>query len=84
MVVWRVVDVLAGSTISRVATQRSDFRSTLIDGGGPALMASLQRKVSDLSGAALLDRPRFPVHGDVRPAVGSEEAVGRAVRCLSP
>jgi len=50
---WRVVDVLADGTISRVATQRSDFRSTLMHGGGPALMASLQRKVSDLSGGSL-------------------------------
>ena len=50
---WRVVDVLADGSISRVATQRSDFRSTLMHGGGPALMASLQRKVSDLSGGGL-------------------------------
>ena len=50
---WRVVDVLADGTISRVATQRSDFRSALMRGGGPALIASLQRKVSDLSGGTI-------------------------------
>jgi len=50
---WRVVDILADGTISRVATQRSDFRSTLLHGGGPALVASLQRKVSSLSGGSL-------------------------------
>ena len=50
---WRVVDVLADGTISRVATQRSDFRSTLMHGGGQALMAGLQRKVSDLSGGSI-------------------------------
>ena len=50
---WRVVDVLADGTISRVATQRSDFHSTLSHGGGQALVAQLQRKVSDLSGGSL-------------------------------
>ena len=50
---WRVVDILADGTISRVATQRSDFRSTLLHGGAPALVASLQRKVSSLSGGSL-------------------------------
>ncbi len=50
---WRVVDVLADGTISRVAVQRSDFRSVLTRGGGPALVASLQRKTADLSGGAL-------------------------------
>jgi phospholipid transport system substrate-binding protein len=50
---WRVVDVLADGTISRVATQRSDFHSTLASGGGPALVAVLQRKVSDLSGGSV-------------------------------
>lgn len=50
---WRVVDVLADGSISQVATQRSDFRATLSQGGGQALAASLQRKVSDLSGGSL-------------------------------
>jgi phospholipid transport system substrate-binding protein len=50
---WRAVDVLADGSISRVAVQRSDFRNVLARGGGPALLASLQQKVSDLSGGAL-------------------------------
>lgn len=45
---WRVVDVLADGTISRVATQRSDFRQLLMQGGPTALVASLQRKSQDL------------------------------------
>ena len=48
-----IVDVLVDGTISRVAAQRADFRSTLMHGGGPALLAGLERKVSDLSGGTL-------------------------------
>lgn len=50
---WRVVDVLADGSISRVAVQRSDFRAILAGGGAEALIKSLHRKVSDLSGGAL-------------------------------
>jgi phospholipid transport system substrate-binding protein len=50
---WKVVDVLETGSISRVAVQRSDFRRVLSNGGGDALLASLQRKTSDLSGGAL-------------------------------
>ncbi|HEX3574644.1 MAG TPA: ABC transporter substrate-binding protein [Rhodopila sp.] len=50
---WKIVDVLAAGSISRVAVQRSDFRHLLSSGGGDALLASLQRKTSDLSGGAL-------------------------------
>lgn len=50
---WKVVDVLAAGSISRVAVQRSDFRHLLASGGGNALLTSLQRKTSDLSGGAL-------------------------------
>ncbi len=46
---WKAVDVLADGSISRVAVQRSDFRHLLDQGGAPALMASLRRKVRDLS-----------------------------------
>ena len=51
---WKVVDVLAAGSISRVAVQRSDFRHLLSSGGGDALVASLQRKISDLSGGAVV------------------------------
>ncbi len=50
---WKVVDVLAAGSISRVAVQRSDFRRLLSHGGGDALLANLQRKANDLSGGAL-------------------------------
>ena len=50
---WKAIDVLANGAISRVAVQRSDFRSLLSQGGGPALVGSLQRKVADLSSGAL-------------------------------
>ena len=46
--------MLAAGSISRVAVQRSDFRRILSNGGGDALLASLQRKTSDLSGGALV------------------------------
>jgi phospholipid transport system substrate-binding protein len=45
---WRAVDVLLDGSISRVAVQRSDFRSLLDDGGAAALIASLRRKVAIL------------------------------------
>lgn len=47
---WRVVDVLLDGTISRVAVQRSDFRSLLARGGAVALAKSLREKTADLSG----------------------------------
>ncbi len=49
---WKAVDILADGSISRVATQRSDFRALLASGGGPALVRSLQDKVATLSGNA--------------------------------
>jgi phospholipid transport system substrate-binding protein len=50
---WRIIDVLLDGTISRVAVQRSDFRSLLAQGDADALITSLQRKTSDLSGGSL-------------------------------
>ena len=47
---WRAVDVLLDGTISRVAVQRSDFRSLLTHGGAAALAKSLLEKTVDLSG----------------------------------
>ena len=46
---WKAVDVLADGTISRVATQRSDFRSLVMRGGGDMLLASLKKKAADLA-----------------------------------
>ena len=50
---WRAVDVLLEGSISRVAVQRSDFRKILASGDADALIASLRRKIADLSGGAL-------------------------------
>jgi phospholipid transport system substrate-binding protein len=50
---WRAVDVLLDGTISRVAVQRSDFRSLLADGPA-ALVSSLHKKFLDLSGGAVV------------------------------
>lgn len=46
---WRVVDVLADGSVSRVAVQRSDFRRLLSQGGATALIDSLQAKAKDLA-----------------------------------
>jgi phospholipid transport system substrate-binding protein len=46
---WRVVDVLADGSISRVAVQRSDFHHLLTSGGPNALAESLRTKTADLS-----------------------------------
>ena len=50
---WKAIDVLMDGSISRVAVQRSDFRGVLGQGGAADLIASLQRKVADLSGGSL-------------------------------
>lgn len=46
---WRVVDVLADGSVSRVAVQRSDFRRLLTQGGAAALIGSLQAKTAELA-----------------------------------
>ena len=46
---WRIVDVLLNGSISRVAVQRSDFRSLLASGSPVPLIDSLKKKVSELS-----------------------------------
>ena len=48
---WQVGDVLTDGAISRVAVQRSDFRSLLMSGGVPALTAELSRKTANLTGS---------------------------------
>lgn len=50
---WRAEDVLIEGSISRVGVLRSDFRKILANGNAEALVVSLRRKVSDLSGGAL-------------------------------
>ncbi len=50
---WKVVDVLAEGSVSRVAAQRSEMRSVLADSGGTGLVVSLQQKTAELSGGIL-------------------------------
>ena len=50
---WKAVDIYLNATISQVAVQRSDFRSLLSAGDAGPLIASLKRKIADLSGGTL-------------------------------
>ncbi len=50
---WKVIDVLAEGSISRVAAQRSEMRSVLADSGGTGLVVSLRQKTAELSGGIL-------------------------------
>ena len=45
---WKVIDVYYNSTISQLATQRSDFASTLSSGGAKALVAKLDAQTDKL------------------------------------
>jgi phospholipid transport system substrate-binding protein len=47
---WKIVDVLADGSISRVAVQRSEMRAPLANGDGPALLDRLQKKTAEMSG----------------------------------
>jgi phospholipid transport system substrate-binding protein len=47
---WKVVDILADGSISRVTAQRSEIRSLLTSGGAPALLDRMQKKTLQLSG----------------------------------
>ncbi len=49
----QIIDVLLNGSISKVAVQRSDFRSLLASGSATPLIASLRQKVADLSGGAM-------------------------------
>lgn len=50
---WKATDILFNGTISKVATQRSDFSSLVSPGNATRLITELQRKVAYLSGGAL-------------------------------
>jgi phospholipid transport system substrate-binding protein len=50
---WRIVDILAEGSISRVAAQRSEMRSVLADRGSGGLLVSLRQKTAELSGGIL-------------------------------
>lgn len=49
---WKAVDVLLDGSISRVAVQRSDFRSLLAGGNPDRLIASLRAKTHTLEAGA--------------------------------
>ena len=46
---WKAVDILVDGSISRVAVQRSDFRSLLRGGNPAALIANLRDKAASLA-----------------------------------
>jgi phospholipid transport system substrate-binding protein len=50
---WRIADVMADGSVSRVAAQRSEIRSVLADAGGGGLLVTLRRKTAELSGGIL-------------------------------
>jgi len=50
---WKITDVLFDGTISKVATQRSDFDSLIAPGNASRLIGALKMKVAALSGGAL-------------------------------
>ncbi len=45
---WKIVDVFYNGSISSIATQRSDFASTLSNGGAPALIKKLDAQTDTL------------------------------------
>lgn len=48
---WKIVDVFYNGAISQVAAQRSQFASTISQGGAPALVKSLDDKTAQLLAA---------------------------------
>lgn len=49
---WRILDVLAKGTVSQLATQRSEFQTSLRNGGLPALTRDLNANADKLLGGA--------------------------------
>lgn len=45
---WKIVDVFYNGAVSQLASQRSDFQSTLASGGAPALVKKLEAKTATL------------------------------------
>ena len=46
---WRIIDVLLDARYSELARQRAEFAAVLRSGGVPDLVASLQRKIAQLT-----------------------------------
>lgn len=47
---WRIIDILLDAKYSELARQRAEFGAVLKKGGLPALMATLEQKINELSG----------------------------------
>jgi len=45
---WKIIDVYLSGAISEMARMRSDFSSTVVEGGASALVAALEKKISDI------------------------------------
>lgn len=52
---WKITDVLFDGTISKVATQRSDFSGLVAPGNATQLIDALKKKVATLSNGAIKD-----------------------------
>ena len=46
---WRIIDVLLDARYSELARQRAEFAAVLRDGGVPDLVATLERKIAQLT-----------------------------------
>ena len=46
---WRIIDVLLDARYSELARQRAEFAAVLRNGGVPDLVATLQRKIAQLT-----------------------------------
>jgi phospholipid transport system substrate-binding protein len=49
---WRIIDVLLDARYSELARQRAEFAAVLRNGGVPDLVATLQRKIAQLTAAS--------------------------------
>jgi phospholipid transport system substrate-binding protein len=45
---WKIIDVYLSGAISEMARMRSDFSATVTEGGAPALVAALEKKITDI------------------------------------
>jgi phospholipid transport system substrate-binding protein len=49
---WKIIDIYLSGTISEMARMRSDFSETLRTGGADALIAILEKKITELKASA--------------------------------
>jgi phospholipid transport system substrate-binding protein len=45
---WKIIDVYLSGAISEMARMRSDFSATVTEGGASALVAALEKKITDI------------------------------------